>query len=194
MFAVSGSAAVNAGGAFPAFMRTCYSWSVVPMTQRTDDGTRPARGEERVDGRHRRDTFFGPVALLRHHPRTTIHAGPEVITPRSTHIGGMWLRLALRARLHEKPPQTLKWRRFKRPVCSFGFLMAHFSAPAEIETRAAGAAWRPGSSLLRAERFVRASARDSSGTRGDLDQGLEFGILAWIEKPVFSRSRCLSVV
>ena len=42
--------AVNAGGAFPAFMRTRYSWSVVPMTERADDGTRPAGGERREPG------------------------------------------------------------------------------------------------------------------------------------------------
>jgi hypothetical protein len=38
--------AVNAGGAFPAFMRTRYSWSAVPMTDRADGGTRPAGGDE----------------------------------------------------------------------------------------------------------------------------------------------------
>ena len=33
--------AVNAGGAFPAFMRARYFWLVVPMSELADDGTRP---------------------------------------------------------------------------------------------------------------------------------------------------------
>jgi hypothetical protein len=51
-------------------------------------------GEERVDGRQRRDTRFGSFALCRHHPRTTIHAGAEV-TPPPQH----------RPRLYVAPPQ-----------------------------------------------------------------------------------------
>jgi hypothetical protein len=81
---------------------------------------RRADGEEQVDGRLRRDTRFGPSALFRHHPRTRIHAGPEVIAPRSTQVGGMWLCLALRARFREKPRKLSSGVVSSGPCCAFG--------------------------------------------------------------------------
>ncbi len=56
--------AVDAGRAFPAFMRTRYSWSVVPMTERANDGTRPAGGESQVWTAAATDTCSGLEALL----------------------------------------------------------------------------------------------------------------------------------
>jgi hypothetical protein len=82
---------------------------------------------------------------------------------------------------------NLQWRGFNRPCCIFQFLrLAHF--PAAVD-RGPGLPGWPAvrvRSFLREERLVRACSRDSGGTRGGLDQGLAFGILAWIQKPAFN--------
>jgi len=85
--------AVNAGGAFPTSIRTRYSESAVPMTERADDGTRPAGGEMRgradLSRETSRCTKAGPwICRARRHrsytPRT--ESGSCAATVRSTDV------------------------------------------------------------------------------------------------------------